>query len=238
MKHSSVIHTCKSCGSSGRGNFCSHCGQSLNTKRITVTELIREIYHYFTHIEKGFLFTLKQLVIAPGLMQRTYIQGKRNIHQKPFSMFLICATISAVSRYWIFNAIIHYYHTDIVSEAKFFHEYMVMMFILLVPVYVLITYLLFYKSGYNYAEIGVLILYMAAIFFLLAVLIGFLKLIFPHLDTVYIEFPVYIIYITITLINFFKTMPRWQVAIKSLIIITAIILINQVMEDLLIGIIS
>jgi hypothetical protein len=238
MKNPSVINKCKSCGFSGNGTYCSRCGQSFNTKRITIIELVRELYRFFLHIDKGFFFTLKQLVIAPGHMQRSYIEGRRSVHQKPFSMFLICATISAVSRYWIFNAINHYYHSDIIIEVKFFHEYMVIMFILLVPVYILFTYLLFYKSGYNYAEIGVLILYVASVFFLLAVLIALLKLIYPHLDTVYIEFPIYIIYITITFLNFFNTTPRWQVAIKSLVIITVIIIIDQVVEDIFIKAIS
>lgn len=238
MKTAPVIHKCKSCGSSGTGNYCNHCGQSFDTRRITISELIRELYRFFLHIDKGFFYTLKQLIIAPGHMQRTWIEGRRKMHQKPFSMFLICATISAVSRYWIFNAVIRFYHSDIVTEATFFHEYMVIMFILLVPLYVLIAYLLFYKSGYNYAEIGVLILYMAAIFFLLAVVIGMVKLVYPHLDTVYIETPVYIIYITITLINFFNKSPKWLVTIKSLVIITSIILLNQVVEDLLMRILS
>jgi hypothetical protein len=199
---------------------------------------VRELYRFFTHIDKGFFFTLKRLIIAPGHMQRSYIEGKRNMHQKPFSMFLICATISAVSRYWIFYTIAHYYHSQVGSEARYFHEYMVIMYIMLAPVYVLLTYSLFYKSGYNYAEIGVLILYLAAIFFLLAVLIGLLKLIFTHLDTVYIEFPVYVVYITLTFLNFFNKSPRWKVTLKSLVIITVIILINQVVEDLWIKVIS
>lgn len=234
MKYSSITHTCKSCGFSGRGNYCSFCGQSFNIKRISIIELLREIYHFFTHIERGFVFTLKQLIIAPGRMQRIYIEGKRNIHQKPFSMFLICATIAAISRYWIFNALIHYYHADIISEAKFFHEYMVIMFLVLVPIYVLIMYLIFDKSGYNYAEIGVIILYTVSIFFLMASLISFLKLISPHLDTAFIEFPVFTFYLTITCINFFNTIPWWKVAIKCIIIMVVVFGINQVMEELVI----
>jgi hypothetical protein len=231
MTGSKVIHKCKSCGFSGSGNYCNHCGQSFKVKRISIKELLPELFRFFTHIEKGFFYTLKQLIVAPGRMQLTYIEGKRNIHQKPFSMFLMCATITALFRYWIFNIVTKFYHADIISEAKFFHEYLVITYIAMIPIYVLITYLIFYKSGYNYAEVGVMMLYTLSICFLIAGVITLLKLIFPHLDTAFIEFPVFIFYFTITLSNFFKSIPFWIVAIKSLLIMASIFLIEQVVED-------
>ena len=127
---SNHIHKCKLCGFSGTGNYCSHCGQSLKTKRISLKELLRELFHSFTHIEKGFFYTLKHLIVAPGRMQLTYIEGKRNIHQKPFSMFLMCATLTALFRYWIFNAVTKYYHADIISEAKRGNQMVVPLFLL------------------------------------------------------------------------------------------------------------
>jgi hypothetical protein len=238
MKGSHPIHKCKSCGFSGTGNYCSHCGQSFKTRRISIKELLRELFHFFTHIEKGFFYTLKQLIVAPGRMQLSYIEGKRNIHQKPFSMFLICATITALFRYWIFNAVTKYYPIDIMSEAKFFHEYMVITFVVLIPVYVLITYLLFYKSGYNYAEVGVMMLYAISVCFLMAGLIALLKLLYPHLDTAFIEFPVFAFYFTVTLLNFFKSFQLWKIAIQSLIILSSIYLMEQEVEDFIIRFIS
>jgi hypothetical protein len=238
MKGSIPIHKCKSCGFSGRGNYCSHCGQSIITKRISIKELLRELFHFFTHIEKGFFYTLKQLIVAPGRMQLTYIEGKRIIHQKPLSMFLMCATITALFRYWIFNALTRYYNTDIISEAKFFHEYLVITYITLIPIYVLITYLIFYKSGYNYAEVGVMMLYTISICFLIAGFIALIKFIYPHLDTAYVEFPVIAFYFTVTLLNFFKSIPLWKVAIKSLITMSLIYFIEQVVEDFVVRFIS
>jgi len=238
MKISKIIHECKSCGFSGTGNYCSHCGQSFKTKRISIKELLRELFHFFTHIERGFFYTLQQLIVAPGRMQLTYIEGRRNIHQKPFSMFLMCATITALFRYWIFNAVTKYYHADIISEAKFFHEYLVITYIALIPIYVLITYLFFYKSGYNYAEVGVMMLYTISIFFLIAGFITLIKFIYPHLDTAYVEFPVFVFYFTVTVLNFFKSIPLWKAAIKSLITLSSIYLIEQVVEDFAVRFIS
>jgi hypothetical protein len=160
------------------------------------------------------------------------------MYQKPFSMFLLCGTIAAVIRYWIFYTLVQIYQTDTFFEAQFFHEYMVIMYIALVPFYALTIYLLFIKSGYNYAEVGVMLLYTSSIFFLLACLICFLKFIFPDFDTAYVELPLFTFYLFITLFKFFKTIPWWIVAIKSLIIIAVIFSINQVMENIVIGLIA
>jgi len=238
MAESDNIKICKSCGFSGTGNYCNNCGQSFEIKRITIPNLLRDILHFFTHIEKGFVYTLKQLIIAPGYMQQTYIDGKRSTHQKPFSMFFICATITALIRYWIFSMMIKYYHADIITEATFFHEYMVLTYIALMPIYALITYLIFFKTRYNYAEIGVMMLYTLSFIFLAASIISLFRLIYPHLETRWIEFPVFTIYMMLTLINYFNTIPRWIVAIKSIIIMIAAFQINDFVENFVIRLIE
>jgi hypothetical protein len=92
---------CKNCSTESDGKYCPNCGQELAIHRVTVPHLLHEIVHTFTHLEKGFLYTLKKLLTDPGRMQRDYLEGFRAYYQKPFSMFFICATISALSLYWI-----------------------------------------------------------------------------------------------------------------------------------------
>ncbi len=67
--------------------------------------MLPEVFHFFTHLDKGFLYTLKSLLKHPGRMQHGYVEGDRSRHQKPFSMFFICLTIAALSRYWIFRGV-------------------------------------------------------------------------------------------------------------------------------------
>jgi len=153
-------------------------------------------------------------------------------------MFFICATITALTRYWILSAIIKYHHADITSEAKFFHEYMVLTYIALVPIYVLITYLMFYKAKYNYAEIGVMMLYALSFIFLASAFISLPKIFYPRLETRFIEFPVFTIYIMVTLINYFKIIPWWIVAIKSVVIMIAAFFLNDLAEDFMIRLIT
>jgi hypothetical protein len=231
-------HVCRSCGSSGQGKYCQECGLPYEQKRISLQALLHDVFHVFTHLDKGFGYTLKELFVAPGKMQKQYIEGDRAKHQKPFSMFLICATLAALSRYWIYQQILRQYHIENTSEVYFFDQYMVMLHILLMPFYALVIYLFFYKSKYNYAEIGVLILYTISVFLLITICITLLKLIWPELDTAYIELPILIVYNTITFINFFDSSPRWLVVIKSIISILIIFLLIQVLEDYIISTIS
>jgi hypothetical protein len=66
IKEGPTLQTCKACGSSGAGNFCAIGGQTFKTKRITLKGLLHDVFHFFTHLEKGFGYTAKQLAIAPA----------------------------------------------------------------------------------------------------------------------------------------------------------------------------
>ncbi|HRP34083.1 MAG TPA: DUF3667 domain-containing protein [Agriterribacter sp.] len=233
MEEKYKIKKCNSCGYSGTGNYCGNCGQAFKIKRITISTLLQDIFHLFTHFDKGFGYTLKQLIIAPGRMQRTFIKGDRSRHQKPFSMFFICATFSALCRYWLLNV----YHESNTAEVTFFREYMVFLHIALIPLYALIANLFFYRSGYNYAEMGVLLLYTLSLLFIVAPFVFLLKFIWPHLDTAYIEFPFFSVYFIITFINFFNRTPWRKVTLLSLLIILIAFIINQLAEGLAIKLI-
>jgi hypothetical protein len=177
---------CKNCGNPVTEKFCAHCGQAVTAKRITLGALVHDIVHLFTHLDKGFGFTLKQLFTRPGRMQREYIEGNRASHQKPFSMFFICATVAALIRYWINLALVNYYEAGNMIEGDFFHEYWVLLQIVLMPLYTLISWLFFIRSGYNYAEIGVLNLYSMSALFAIVSIISLFRFIWPELDTMWV----------------------------------------------------
>jgi hypothetical protein len=33
-----------------------------------------EVFHFFTHLDRGFPYTLKKLIVSPGTVQRDYIK--------------------------------------------------------------------------------------------------------------------------------------------------------------------
>ena len=199
--------------------------------------MLHEVFHFFTHLEKGFPFTLKSLLKNPGRMQREYIEGDRSRHQKPFSMFFICLTLAALSRYWIFRSV---YDGDPGNEGEivFFDKYMVLFHLLLLPINALITYAFFSRSKYNYAEVGVLCLYTISFLLLLSMVITLFKFYSPGLDTAYIELPAIIIYNSITNIHFFNSDKRSSVVIKTIGITICLFIIIQLTEDLVVRNIS
>jgi len=210
-----IMQICKSCGSRGPGNYCNACGQAFTSPRLTVKGIFHEVFHFFTHLDKGFPFTLKNLIAHPGEMQRKYVEGARNRHQKPFSMFFVCASFAALALYWINSTLINYFNAGDVQEGAFFHKYWVLTQICLLPLYAFITYFFFRRSKYNYAEICVLLLYQFSFLFVLLVAIHVTRLLWHHLQTRYIELPLIIVYSTITNLNFFNKLPRWACILRS-----------------------
>jgi Protein of unknown function (DUF3667) len=87
---------CKNCKTTFEGNYCNKCGQTANTHEINFHSILHEVQHTFLHIDKGILYTTKQLLIRPGHTIRDYLNGKRVEHFKPFSYILILSTVYAL----------------------------------------------------------------------------------------------------------------------------------------------
>ena len=225
------LEVCRACGSHVQTKYCGNCGEQKELKRISFHGLVHDVFHFFTHLDKGFLYTLKQLVKAPGHMQLSYIHGERSQHQKPFSMFFICATFYALSKYYV-NEIMIYYQLGKIREADFSHKYMVMTQIMLIPFSALLAYLFFRKSKFNYAETGVMLIYTTSFFFVFTTFILLVKFIAPEFDTGLIEFPVLIVYNCITFLNFYKGQPKWLTISKSILIFSIIAVIVRVIEKI------
>ena len=234
MNDVSAIQHCANCNSRGTGKYCSNCGSAYVVKRLSVKGLVHDVFHFFTHLDKGFVFTLKQLFTSPGTMQRIYVEGERSKHQQPFSMFFICATVAALSRYWIYLILNKYYQVNDTVEANFFHEYMVLVHIFLLPLYICISYIFFSKSKFNFAEIGVLTIYTTSFFFIAVSIIALMKFIFPHADTAYAELPVLLIYNAITLVKFFREEKSAIVILKSIVIMSLMFSLAHYIEKFVI----
>ncbi len=222
---------CKNCGFTTSGNYCEQCGQKTKVKAITLHGIVHEVFHYFTHLDKGFGYTLKKLVTEPGTMQRHYIEGERARHQKPFSMFFICGTISGLGYYFINVAYAKLYGFHDAASDDFFRHYFVILQALLVPAYALITWLFFRNEKYNYAETLIMQLYNIALVFLVLVPIISLKLIFPHYENRILELLFLLFYNTVTNLHFYDG-KKEGIVIKSIGAIAACYGASQIFINL------
>jgi len=206
---------CQNCGYEGDHIYCPNCGQVLEAKRITLSHLLHEVAHTFWHLEKGFLYTLKELGRNPGTMQRKYLTGIRLHYQKPFPLFAISGTICALALFLIYK------NAPNQSEQFFYKHYYFVVQAAMLPFYALITYILFKGPDLFYAEALVMNVYMLGFTSVFIVPINCLSFVLPNGIIDLIEIIFLITYNAWTNLNFFKGKPVWVVAIKSMLSIVA-----------------
>ena len=226
--------TCRHCGQSGSGKFCSNCGQSYTTKRLTLHAIIHEVFHFFTHLDKGFFYTLKALALTPGTMQKGYIDGHRVKHQKPFSMFFVCGSVTAFALYLIHKPSGAMTHFD-ESMADFRRHYYVLMQAALLPFYALVTWLLFRNNRINYAECLVLFAYTISFMLLLVIFTNVIeKLTHDRFPSWLVELPVLLGYLLWTNFRFFRQEKWWLNIGKSVLNIVICYFISNYLSDLVV----
>lgn len=94
---------CKNCGHllSETYQFCPDCGQTAHVHKFSFGHLAHELFHAFTHADKGILLLLKGLAINPGKVVSEYVDGKRKKYFSPFTFFLLCVGFFVFMSTWV-----------------------------------------------------------------------------------------------------------------------------------------
>lgn len=202
--------TCKNCGNNFTGKYCNICGQIASTKRLNLKEIVHDFFHAFTHLESGFIYSAKEMVIRPGHTVREYIQGKRTSHASPLLMLIIiggiCSLLYDKLEIQMLNS---YTISDLESNLHIItSKYFAISMLAYCFVFSLIDFLLFYYKKYNYTELFVLnILISVEVLLLNIILIPLWLLTSPSGADDYIRpfmFFVLLGYIIITRFQFFE----------------------------------
>jgi len=217
---------CHNCGYEGEQKFCSNCGQPLTITRIDMPHLFHEFAHTFWHLEKGFLYTLKELARQPGTMQRKYLSGLRLRYQKPFPLFAISGTFCALALYLIYK------HAPNQSDQYFYKHYYFFVQAAMLPFYALVTYILFYGRELFYAEALVLNVYMLGFMSVFIIPINLLSYFLPNGIISLLEVVFLVTYNVWTYLNFFKGKAIWWIVLKSAIAIVGSYLLFQLASHL------
>lgn len=90
---------CKNCDTVLTGKFCINCGQKAEIHRITAGSVLHDFFHAFTHTDKGFLLTIKELLKRPGIVAKEFIEGRRKKYFNPLSFLVITMAVSAYLSY-------------------------------------------------------------------------------------------------------------------------------------------
>lgn len=179
--------TCKNCQQHFKGNFCPNCSQAATVEYIGLKYFLHDIPHSVFHVDKGFFYTFKELLLHPGKTLREYLDGKRVKHFRPFAYVLLMATI-----YILTTKGLHYlikiieakkgYNIEF-SNGNFFQQYLSLFLFIMVPFASLVTWLVLIKERYNYWEHFLVNTYVTAqltIVFILMEIIRFFQIIITN----------------------------------------------------------
>lgn len=162
------MEKCRQCGTNFEGEFCSQCGQRRYV-RINARYVWQEFSDSILKMNHGFLFTLKGLLTRPGKVARDYIDGKRQMHARPFRLAVLLTVISFFIAFKLLDLSsimlqTQYYQSavnslegdtgveSLKSMLSFFYNYSSVIMLLLIPCFALITKIAFYGWEQNYYE--------------------------------------------------------------------------------------
>ena len=173
------MDNCKNCNNELIGDYCYKCGYPAHLKRIDAGYITNELGHLF-HLEKGFFYTIKELIIRPGKSVREFIQENRNRLVEPI-IFLIITSL-------IYTLIVNFFHIEeeyvnyepieesTVSillkwiQAHTGYSNLIMGFII-----AFFAKIFFKKYGYNYFEILILLCFLMGIEMLIVSFFGIIE---------------------------------------------------------------
>lgn len=150
-----MMISCKNCGASSSGAFCSACGQRTPIHPISWTEMGHQITHAVLHIEDGLLFTLRSLFLKPGWTIEAYLDGQRKKFYNPLLLLILVAGIgSLLFAHFHFQTIIASVELEKLETSKPFiaHKFFIGRLFLLCLICSVGDYFFFKEKKYNLPE--------------------------------------------------------------------------------------
>ena len=161
------LKKCQNCHQEVNQNYCSNCGQPTDTDKFTIKYIIlHDFIHGVFHLDKGYLYSIKELFTRPGHSIREYIAGKRAKHFNYFTLIVITLLIDQlIGGFSKFNyndlvlelpiAFVNTLKEVAIDHAKLFT-------IGIIPLQAVVSYSIFRKAQQNFAEHLVLTAYLTA----------------------------------------------------------------------------
>ena len=170
---------CQNCNLIISDNFCGNCGQK-KYKRIDKKYIWDEIQYTFLHTNKGFLYSVKNILKNPGKTAKEFIEGNRVNHYKPILLAFVLSGISAFISFKIIGLkeIMANYYAEQHLNSAFMNDYLTIassynsiIMLLLIPFFAFFTKLAFRKWGHNYYEHIVINSYLLCFYTLFSILL-------------------------------------------------------------------
>jgi hypothetical protein len=181
---------CLNCNNDVINNFCSACGQSKSTHRYSLEHFfVHDLVHGVFHLDKGFLFTVKELFTRPGHSIREYVEGKRVNYFNYFSFALIILVVE----YYLMN-LSSLKSSDLYDDMdkyegfqKIAKDYFKIVSLAGIPFFALASYLIFKRSKQNYTEHLILNIYRMSVVLIINVVYIFITVFYTNVQVLAIE---------------------------------------------------
>ena len=206
---------CQNCNETLTGVFCSNCGQQ-KFKRIDKKYILDEFQEIFLQMNKGFLFSVKNIIINPGKTARGFIDGKRVNHYKPILLTFVLSGIATFLSYSILDLqkVMSAYYSEKHLDSKLMSDLMTILssynsivMMLLIPFFAITTKIAFRKWGHNYYEHIVMNSYILSYYTLISIIFVYPSMFFfkDSSPSVFIDITqVSILVVPVILVWFFK----------------------------------
>lgn len=86
---------CSTCNNEMEAVQCKQCIQRASLKRIDSHYISHELLHLW-HIEKGFLFNVREFILRPAYSIREFLNVDRSRHMKPVGFLIFIAIVSTL----------------------------------------------------------------------------------------------------------------------------------------------
>ena len=170
---------CKNCNHDLDGNYCSNCGHPTKLKRIDSHYIKNELRNLF-YLEKGFFYSIKELIIRPGQSVRKFVSEDRNRLVKPVTFLIVTSLI-----YTLINLYFHiddeYVNYESIEDSAIstilrwileHHGYGNIIMGIFIAFW---TKTFFKKYGYNFFEILILLCFLMGIEMLVCSIFGIIE---------------------------------------------------------------
>lgn len=183
---------CLTCGQSDTGNYCSECGERLKPRRISWDDLFSDYWNDTFAFDTPFLSSVKNLIKRPGHFVNDYVKGTRAQFSRPFHFYLLLLAL---------NYLVIVYLVDIdqvLDQAQLMEagvtaeqmegintfyqtmqDYTKVLIFMQLPFLAFFSWLFYRKSGHNYLENFVFVLFTGAIMLIMGMIPGIFSSLLP-----------------------------------------------------------
>ncbi len=151
-----MTHQCANCTAVFSSAYCPDCGQKAGIGRLAMHNLVHELWHGFTHTDKGIIRLWTDLLLRPAVAYNNYFSGRRKEYFSPVVFFLLSFGLYIYLDQQVFDYqdYIFKQHTGHLFNneiGRFVQEHAKYIALALLPVQSLVSYA-FFSKRYNLAE--------------------------------------------------------------------------------------